>query len=292
MIRPITPSDDVRGRVEAQFGATRSWQPVVGGYSGAGIWVVGSRAGSSFFVKAATTEPTAGFLRDEHAVYSGIGAACIPEMLGWDDAGEWPILILEDLSDAVWPPPWDRVQIEAVLDACAELASIEGPDWLPSWRDLRDDFMRWRIIAHDPHPFLSTGLADRGWLDAALPHLLSAEAAADVVGSSVVHADVRSDNLCFEPEAKFVDWNWTRRGNPEIDVVAWLPSLRVEGGPAPWDVRADADANLVAMLAGYFASYAALPPSPNVNPRVRTLQRDQAEVCLQWLEHLGLTPRR
>ncbi len=181
-----------------------------------------TRAGLSFFVKAATTEPTAVFLRDEHAIYSGIAATCMPEMLAWDDAGKWPILVLEDLSGAAWPPPWNPMRIDAVLRACAELASIEGPDWLPSWRELRDDFMRWRVIGEDPRPFLSTGLANHDWLETALPLLCAAEAAADVTGTSVVHSDVRSDNLCFVPEAKLVDWNWTHRAT--LRSMSWRGS--------------------------------------------------------------------
>ena len=36
--------------------------------------------------------------------------------------------------------------------------------------------------------------------------------------------------------ALLVDWNWTSFADPDLDVAAWLPSVTVEGGPAPWQV--------------------------------------------------------
>jgi hypothetical protein len=286
MVRPLIPAADVHGRVEIMLGPTGQWRPVTGGYSGAGIWVVERQPGANVFVKAATTELTATFLRDEHAVYAGIAASCMPEMIGWDDDGEFPVLIVEDLSWAIWPPPWDDTRVEAVLDAAAELAAIQGPAWLPSWADTQPEFQKWCVIAEDPTTFLAGGLGDVEWLDTVLPILLAAESALDLSGDSVVHSDIRSDNLCLTPAAKLVDWNWTRRGPADIDVVAWLPSLHLEGGPPPWRLRPHADVRFVAALAGYFAYYAGQPPSPNVNPEVRTLQRNQAEVCLDWLAHI------
>ncbi len=289
MVRPAVPATDVRRRVEAIVGATDSWQPVTGGYSAAGIWVVGRPGATNVFVKAATTEPTARFLRDEYAVYAGIAAECIPDLVGWDGDGEYPVLVIQDLSGGRWPPPWDRDGIDSVWIALNELASLPGPWWLPALEGMRDQLTCWRTIAADPKAFIAGGLAGDRWLDVALPKLLAGETMAPVGGDAVLHLDVRSDNVCFTPAAKLVDWNWARRGNPEVDVIAWLPSLYLEGGPAPWVLRPAADWQLVALFAGYFAHHAGLPPTPNVNPDVRALQHRQADVCLEWLAQIDPT---
>src|SRR5215217_6578417 len=85
-----------------------SWRPAVGGYTPAERWIVRFTDDSSCFVKAATNAMTAGWLRDEYSlVYSRLDASFLARMLGWED-DELPLLILEDLSMATWPPPWSR----------------------------------------------------------------------------------------------------------------------------------------------------------------------------------------
>jgi hypothetical protein len=63
-----------------------------------------------------------------------------------------------------------------------------------------------------------------------------------------------------------------------------------EGGPEPWEVVADSG-GLAALIAGFFASRAGLPPPPTA-PTVREFQRRQAEVALPWAaRELGLSPK-
>ena len=93
-----------------------------------------------------------------------------------------------------------------------------------------------------------------------------------------------------QPEAertRLIDWNLARSGNGRFDVAFWLPSLRLEGGPEPWEVLPQAGA-LAAAVAGFFASRAGLAPPPGA-PTVREFQRAQAEVALRWtVRELGL----
>ena len=109
-------------------------------------------------------------------------------------------------------------------------------------------------------------------------------------GEAFLHLDVRSDNLCLrQGRAVLVDWNLAHVGNPLLDIVAWLPSLKLEGGPDPWELVPDSQ-GFAALLAGFFASRAGLPPPPTA-PRVREFQRRQAEVALPWAaRELGLPP--
>jgi hypothetical protein len=88
--------------------------------------------------------------------------------------------------------------------------------------------------------------------------------------------------------AVLVDWNLACRGNGRFDIAFWLPSLRLEGGPEPWELL-PGSGTLAAAVAGFFASRAGLPP-PAGAPTVRAFQRAQAEVALSWTaRELGLT---
>jgi aminoglycoside phosphotransferase (APT) family kinase protein len=137
-------------------------------------------------------------------------------------------------------------------------------------------------------PFLRLHLCSHGWLDQALPILLAASEAVVLAGDALMHLDVRSDNLCLRGgQAILIDWNWAVIGNPELDVAAWLPSLHAEGGPAPEEILPD-HGPLAALLSGYWASRAGLPPIPDA-PRVRELQLMQLRVALPWAARaLGL----
>ena len=85
-----------------------SWRRPTGGYTPAERYVVRFADGSSCFAKAATNAMTGSWLRDEYRlVYSRFSALFLPKLLGWED-DELPLLVLEDLSDARWPPPWSR----------------------------------------------------------------------------------------------------------------------------------------------------------------------------------------
>jgi aminoglycoside phosphotransferase (APT) family kinase protein len=126
-----------------------------------------------------------------------------------------------------------------VRAALAELSSSPPPPNTGPVEETFDElFGRWEVVADDPAAFLSVGLRDEAWLERALPVILEAAATAPVGGTGLCHLDVRSDNLCFRGgRAILVDWNWTSSANPDLDVAAWLPSVRVEGGPPPWEVH-------------------------------------------------------
>jgi aminoglycoside phosphotransferase (APT) family kinase protein len=201
----------------------------------------------------------------------------IPECFGADES----MLVLEDLTQAEWPPPWTQGRVDLVLAALDELHATTAPAGLPRLEEMRGDVIGWPRVADDPEPFLSTRVASREWFDAARPTLLQASAAAHLKGDELMHFDVRSDNLCFRNgSAVLVDWNIACAGNGRFDVAFWLPSLRLEGGPEPWEVLPDAG-ELAAAVAGFFAVRAGLPP-PEGAPTVREFQRRQLEVALPW----------
>jgi Ser/Thr protein kinase RdoA (MazF antagonist) len=221
-------------------------------------------------------------------VYSAVEASFLPRLINWNDDGERPILVLEDLTGAYWPPPWRDGDVELVGKALDDLHATEAPAGLP--RLTLDELHTWREVEADPAPFLGLGLCSAEWLAEALPELLRATDRCEVGGDAFAHLDTRSDNICIvESGAKLVDWNWAGLGNPLVDLAFWLPSLFAEGGPPPTEILADAG-DLPAIVSGFFAPIAGLPP-PAGAPTVRPLQLVQLKVALPWaVEVLGLPP--
>lgn len=284
----MTPKPDIVAAVEAARGrAPVSWLKATGGgYTPAERWIVAFDDGSRAFAKAGTTELVAGWLRRERRAYAEITGPFMPRMLGWAD-GPIPVLLLEDLSDAYWPPPWRPGQVDRVIAALELVAATPCPEWATPIGEL-GIFDGWSLIADDPQPFLGLGLVSSVWLDAALPTLIAVQSPDALAGTAMLHLDVRSDNLCLRDDGVLlVDWNLVTRGNPLFDIAAWLPSLAAEGGPLPEEVSPDAGV-FAAALAGYFCARAPMPIIPDA-PRVREVQLEQARTALPWAARwLGL----
>jgi len=284
-------------RVRRALGAVPiAWRAVPGhGAPSTRRFVVELPGGGTAFVKIAAFDYVADWFRDERLVYDALdGMPFLPRLLGWDDDGEAPLLALEDLSAARWPPPWDRSSVGAVLTTLDELHAATPRSDLPTAAERQFGLDSWPDVAADPAPFLRTELCSPEWLTNHLPTLAAASAAARIEGEDVLHFDVRSDNLCFtEGRTLLVDWNHACIGNPVLDTASWLPSLEAEGGPVPEEVLVPDTPGLpeiAALLAGYFCARAGLPEIPQA-PHVRRLQREQARTALPWAARmLGLPP--
>lgn len=281
----------VRSAVETLLGPIESLRPVHRGYTHNDRAVATLRSGRSVFVKRAVDEVTADWLRQEHLLYEALeGLPFVPELVRWMD-GERPLLVLEDLSAAGWPPPWDTAKVDAVLTMLENLAAVDPPTGLPSLCDSETPDDGWAHVLAFPEEFLFLGLCTEAWLVETGALLEDAAKAAPLAGTSLVHGDVRSDNICFRHESSLlVDWNLASVGNAQIDVAFWLPSLADEGGPEPEAVLPDCPPELVAYVAGFFASRAGQPVIPHA-PLVRKTQLDQLRQALPWAARtLGLPP--
>jgi hypothetical protein len=245
--------------------------------------------GNTVFIKCATTALTAEWLREEYKIYTTLNGPFMCRLIVWEDEGEYPFLVLEDLSHADWPPPWTPHKIELVREMLARLASCSLPGLLP----LEDESSLtngWKEVAADPEPFLRLEISSRNWLERSLPALLAVDGRQTLYGEALTHTDVRSDNLCFVGNrAVLVDWNWVRRGHPSTDLAFWLPSLENEGGPAPETILPEGAA-FAALISGYLAARAGLPIIPDA-PLVRKVQLEQLSSALPWaVRSLGLSP--
>ena len=121
-----------------------------------------------------------------------------------------------------------------------------------------------------------------------------------MAGDTVVHTDVRDDNVLIDRQGQawFCDWNWPVAG------AAWLDSLFMLIGPRGdgLDVEpviaerrllrglpAESIDVMIALVTAYFLK-SADDPVPPTSPFLRDHQRWQGEVCWEWLcERRGWT---
>lgn len=286
------PPDSFIERVASLLGERpRAWSAVVRGYTPAARWVV-QLSNRFVFVKAGTTPLTARSLRGEARIYESVYADFLPIVIAWEDDPEEPLLVIEDLTHACWPPPWDSKRIDLAMDVISRVHTtpVKG---IPAYETVHEQRKpSWREVAADPSAFLSLGVCTADWLRSSLPAILDAESACDPRGKALTHLDLRSDNMCFSADVmKIVDWSEACTSNPDLDLGFWLPSLAFEGGPAPESFLPNRP-DIAAWVSGFFASRAGLPIVPKA-PLVRKVQREQLSAALPWLERaLNLPTRR
>ncbi len=131
-----------------------------------------------------------------------------------------------------------------------------------------------------------------------LPHAdeaaaLAARFASLTTGSTLVHTDVRDDNLLLADDGRVLvcDWNWPVVGAAWLDSLFLLVGPRGDGldveavlatHPTFADVAPDTVDVVLALLAGYFLK-SADDPVPPTSPHLRDHQRWQGEVAWHWL---------
>ena len=205
--------DDILRRIE-KITAKKvvNTTPVEGGYTPALRLHVELIGGETVFAKIGTTNFTSEELRKESRFYHSIDRDFMPKLVGWDDLEPQPILILEDLSDGFWPPPWTEIRINQMMNAVKQISSTPPPPHLPKLAEFDYILDGWKTIANDPEPFLSLGLTSKGWLDQVLPRLTSINGKALGLG----RCDKVSVLVQFTFEQVRVIWNRSKRGFRKI----------------------------------------------------------------------------
>jgi Phosphotransferase enzyme family len=286
----------VRSAVEDRLGSrVVSARSQAGGFSPGVAARLELADGTRVFVKAVcpTANPDS---PDIHRREARIAAALPPQVpapalrWSWDD-GDWVVLAFDDVDGRPPELPWRADELERVLAALLALARglTPSPIALEPARDALGRLLGgWRRIADAETP-LPPDLHSR------LPELVEIESLwpASVRGDTLVHLDLRADNVLLTPDRVFVvDWPWAAIGAPWLDLVAMLPSVAMQGGPAPDDIwrnhplrdgvdDQEVDA-FVAALAGFFVHAASLPAPPGL-PTLRPFQAGQGEQAIAWL---------
>jgi aminoglycoside phosphotransferase (APT) family kinase protein len=248
--------------------------------------------GSRHFVKAASTKAQRMFAeayREEVRKLMALPeAAPAPRLLWSVDVDDWFVLSTEYVEARPPRRPWLMPELQLCLDMLsaavpvltpppAELmlphASEELAEWPAYWSHLRE--------TRPDLPHLEEAAA------------LAAQYVEAMAGETLVHTDVRDDNILLTADGRALlcDWNFPMVG------AAWLDSLflligprgdgldvsAVIGGHPMLSVVPDEAIDIVlALVIGYFLK-SADDPVPPTSPFVRDAQRWQGEVCWEWL---------
>jgi aminoglycoside phosphotransferase (APT) family kinase protein len=296
----------VREAIEGVCGArVVQAQTQAGGFSPGLAARVRCENGARFFVKAVSAQAnpdTPGLHRQESRVLGALGPLIasrdlsIPRLHGVVERPPWMALVLDDVAGRQPALPWraaELAQVVAVLDDLADAltpAPVAVPDVTAR---LGGEFTGWRTLAASPgHDRLDQWSRQHLELLAGMEPAWAEHAA----GDTLLHADIRADNLLIADRGPVVvDWPWACRGAAFVDLVLFAPSVAMQGGPPPADLIAssrhgraagrEALATLACGLAGYLTERALRPPPPGL-PTVRAFQAAQGTVARRWLAEL------
>ena len=289
----------VRSAIEAWLGGvivSATTQP--GGFSPGVAARVQTAEGRRVFVKATGPEPnpdSPGIYRQEAAVVAALPvSASVPRLLWSFDEGDggWVALVFEDVDGRPPAQPWQPEELDRVLDALVTLSAdlTPSPIRIQSARSMfANSICGWQLLRAEQPAQLDP------WSIRHLDALADLENTAPVAvaGDTLLHLDVRADNLLLTPDRVYlVDWPHACVGAAWVDLVCFAPSVAMQGGPDPETLMArhpgaraaDADAvtAAVASLAGFFTHRALQPPPPGL-PTVRAFQAAQGVVAREWL---------
>jgi len=255
------------------------------------------------FVKAASSaiQVIADCYRDEARISSALPPGLPVPRLQWvADDGDWVVLCFDDIAGRTPQRPWQPAELSLVLDTMAELSAA----LTPAPRDLvvptvqhalADDVTGWRRLLADGVDVTAVpGGGD--WVAHHVDELVQWEASALQLcaGDTLVHSDLRSDNVILSATGRaFVcDWNWPCLAAPWLDLVLLLPSAHADGfdadallavHPAGRSAPPGAVNALLAGLAGYFAAASRQPELPT-SPFLRRHQAAYGAATLGWLQ--------
>lgn len=266
--------------------------------------------GRRLFVKAIGPEPNPDsphMHRREARIVAALPETVAVPRLRWFLDEDWVVLVFDEITGHHPAQPWRPDELERVLDSMATLANLLTPSPLPvSMVGTAADAVARQLCGWQQLRDAGEHAADRSQLDAwSRRHLdaladLEARAPQAVAGETLLHFDVRADNLLLAPDnVWFFDWPHARTGAAWLDAVGFAPSVTMQGGPPPEDLiarfpaarTADPDdvTAAIATVAGYFTRGALQPPPPGL-PTVRAFQAAQGVVARAWLaERTGWT---
>lgn len=262
-----------------------------GGFTPGFASVLTGRDGSRHFVKAASVHaqrPFADSYREEARKLAALPSSAPAARLLWSVDEDWVVLGLEYVDARAPARPWQPAELNRVLDV---LETMVG-DLTPAPAAMRLDSVvdelggfasAWDHVAR-AHP--------------RLPHVAeAAELAAGfgevATGDTLVHTDIRDDNLLLSADGRvrICDWNWPARGAPWLDTVFTLIQPRGDGldvdailaeRPVTRDVPAEHVDRVLALLAGYFLRQCD-EPVPPTSPYLRQHQAWCAAATWRWL---------
>ena len=293
----------VRAQVEAAAGSSviRTWSAGTGFTPG-----FASRVrladGRDLFVKAASSVDDrlhgwalSDAYREEARKLSLLGPAVGAPPLLWEreldqDGERWVLLGLEYVAGRPPRRPWRLPELLLVVDRLGQVAPAMARPPAPLGLGTVYDEV---VVGFGDRlgRVRELGGGDSEWID--VVEALCAEAETRLAGESMVHMDLRDDNVLISDGGQvwFVDWNFPAIGVPWIDLVCILLSARgdrhdvdpiLDDHVLSRGVDPHAIDVLLAVLWSYWgaAMAEAVPPR---SPHLRDHQRWYADVTQEWL---------
>lgn len=248
-------------------------------------WLVTLDHNEKAFLKIATGPRAKKMISDEVHFYNHVkDKIYLPHYYGGIVTNEYSAVLIQDLSDCEWAPPWNPEKIDNVKTALEEVRFIQEPLVSRSIFEFKDLFNGWQKIKSDPAHFLGTQIRPHSWLERKIESLINFSIEGFHKSDDLIHFDVRSDNICFtDNKAILIDWAWYCRGPFDLQMATWVLSLANEcSNISPEEFLPDMHPKYIALIAGYFAQFAGTP-CPDAN-HVRSLQYRQLGVALDWLD--------
>lgn len=266
-----------------------------GGFTPGFASVLECEDGTRHFVKAASTKAqrmfAASYREEARKLATLPDGTPAPRLLWTHDKDDWVVLGIEHVEAVTPRRPWRTTDLARSLTLLEQVASVLTPppaelsldtfaaelaDWPGLWEQVRT--LRPDLSDEPRHLDEAAGLAARLEVTA---------------GDTVVHTDVRDDNLLLAADGRTLlcDWNWPVVGAAWIDTVFLLVGPRGDGldvesvlatHPLTADVPADHVDVALALLAGYLLK-SAEDPVPPTSPWIRAHQRRDGEVAWGWL---------
>ncbi|HTT87755.1 MAG TPA: phosphotransferase [Acidimicrobiales bacterium] len=270
-----------------------------GGFSPGCCTCLGFAGGRQVFLKAvsrsANPESPEMHRREARVARHLPPAPGLPRLVGYLDEDGWVALVFDRIDGRLPRHPWVDRELDLVVEHLGAvhdlLTPCPAPDLESTATYFEAMFGGWRALAAAPVVPQSLDPWSRRHLDRLAG--LEERWGEAVDGDVLVHGDIRSDNILVTGSSVvFVDWPHASRGAAFFDVVAWAPSVALEGGPEPesllhrFPTARDVDAGqldpVVAAVAGFFTHHATLPPPPGL-PTLRRFQAAQGRVARDWL---------
>jgi aminoglycoside phosphotransferase (APT) family kinase protein len=258
-------------------------------------------SGRKVFIKAVSPELNTrapSFYRREAMIAPILPDSVPAPRLLWSlDEGDdgWVILAFEEIDGRQPVLPWIPAEIDRVVSCLVELTAVLIPSPIASEHVGRAE--AWGVVTGTRWEKLAGTALDQldDWFRRHINSLVAVEAtaAATVAGETLLHLDIRDDNLLLSSERVILlDWTHARIGAPWLDIVLFAPSVAMQGGPDPETLiqqhpsvrTADPDAitATVAAIAGSL-TYGGLQPPPPGLPALPAFMEAQAVEARRWL---------
>ena len=290
------PADVQRGIETVLGGRVITAESQAGGFSPGTADRVRTDGGRRAFVKAVSPNqnPDSPDLLRREADYLDALARSprVPRPIGRYDDGHWIAVAMEEIDGRCPPVPWSDEHVDVAMDTLAALAADLTPSPISELRPVAEGlasiFFGWQRLRDQPHPGLDP------WIDARLDELIevSADSLRRLEGDTVVHCDIRADNLLVRPDGSMVvvDWPWALAGPDWLDRFLLLINIDLYGGHdveqlvARYLPRVDPSliTGCLAGLCAFFTDAGRQPAVPGL-PTLRAFQQAQAGSTAAWL---------